>query len=62
MFLFGDNKMEEIILKLGAVVMLIGGIVFGVGWSSKNKERKARGISIILAGVIVTLLFGIIAL
>ena len=53
--------MEEIILRLCAVVMLIGGIMFGLGWNSKNKEQKVRGIYIILAGAIVTSVFGIVA-
>jgi len=39
--------------RLGAVVMLIGGIMFGLGWQQEDSSRKTAGISTIVAGAIV---------
>lgn len=44
---------EKWVTRLGGVVMLIGGIMFGLGWKSDDAEQKSRGISTIIAGAIV---------
>lgn len=41
------------VTRLGAVVMFVGGIMFGLGWKSDDAEQKSRGISTIIAGAIV---------
>lgn len=41
------------VTRLGGVVMLIGGVMFGLGWKSDDAEQKSRGISTIIAGAIV---------
>ena len=44
---------EKWVTRLGGVVMLIGGVMFGLGWKSDDAEQKSRGISTIIAGAIV---------
>jgi hypothetical protein len=44
---------ETWVTRLGAVVMLVGGVMFGLGWKSDDAEQKSRGISTIIAGAIV---------
>lgn len=44
---------EKWVTRLGAVVMLVGGVMFGLGWKSDDAEQKSRGISTIIAGAIV---------
>lgn len=41
------------VTRLGAVVMFVGGVMFGLGWKSDDAEQKSRGISTIIAGAIV---------
>lgn len=41
------------VARLGGVVMLIGGIMFGLGWKSDDAEQKSRGVSTLVAGAIV---------
>lgn len=41
------------VTRLGGVVMLIGGVMFGLGWKSDDAEQKSRGVSTIIAGAIV---------
>ena len=52
--------MEEIVFKLGAVVMFIGGIILGRSWCSKSEEQQSCGISTTLAGAIVMAVSGAI--
>jgi len=42
------------ITRLGAVVMFVGGVMFGLGWKNDDAEQKSRGVSTIIAGAIVT--------
>ena len=42
------------VTRLGAVVMFVGGIMFGLGWKNDDAEQKSRGISTLIAGAIVT--------
>ena len=44
------------VTRLGAVVMFVGGIMFGLGWKNDDAEQKSRGIGTIIAGAIVTAL------
>ena len=64
-FVFATDKAETLwvqirdliqkwIVRLGAVIMLIGGIMFGVGWMSDDPSRKTSGINVVIAGAIVT--------
>lgn len=45
---------QKWITRLGAVIMLIGGIMFGIGWMSDDPSRKTTGIQVLVAGAIVT--------
>lgn len=47
------SLIETWVTRLGGVVMLVGGIMFGLGWKSDDAEQKSRGISTIIAGAIV---------
>ena len=42
------------VTRLGAVVMFVGGVMFGLGWKNDDAEQKSRGISTLIAGAIVT--------
>jgi len=41
------------IQKLGGVVMLIGGIMFGLGFKNDDADSKTRGVQTLVAGAIV---------
>jgi fumarate reductase subunit D len=41
------------IQRLGAVVMLIGGIMFGLGFKNDDADSKTRGVQTLVAGAIV---------
>ena len=47
------NLIQKWVTRLGGVVMLIGGVMFGLGWKSDDAEQKSRGVSTIIAGAIV---------
>lgn len=47
------------ILRLGGVVVFVGGVMFGLGWKSDDAEQKSRGISTIVAGCIVMAVAGL---
>ena len=44
------------VLRLGGVVIFVGGIMFGLGWKNDDAEGKSRGISTMISGGIVTAL------
>ena len=48
-----SGLIETWVTRLGGVVMLVGGIMFGLGWKSDDAEQKSRGISTLIAGAIV---------
>jgi hypothetical protein len=39
--------------RLGGAVVLVGAIMFGLGWQSEDAQGKSRGISTIIAGSMV---------
>ena len=41
------------VTRLGGVVMLIGGIMFGLGWQQDDSARKTAGLTTVIAGAIV---------
>lgn len=41
------------ITRLGGAVMLVGGVMFGLGWKSDDAEQKSRGVSTMIGGAIV---------
>lgn len=47
------SLVETWVTRLGGVVMLVGGVMFGLGWKSDDAEQKSRGISTMIAGAIV---------
>lgn len=57
------NKIAELIktwvVRLGGVIMFVGGIMFGLGWKSDDAEQKSRGIQTIIAGAIVIAVAGL---
>jgi hypothetical protein len=44
--------------RLGGVVMFVGGVMFGLGWKNDDAEQKSRGVSTLIAGVIVIAVAG----
>lgn len=51
-----DNVMTEIkdwVFRLGAVVVFVGGIMFGLGFKNDDAEQKTRGVNTMVAGGIV---------
>ena len=42
------------VTRLGAVVMFVGAVMFGLGWKNDDAEGKSRGISTLISGAIVT--------
>lgn len=47
------DLIETWVTRLGAVVMFVGGVMFGLGWKSDDAEQKSRGISTLISGAIV---------
>lgn len=47
------SLVETWVTRLGGVVMLVGGVMFGLGWKSDDAEQKSRGVSTMIAGAIV---------
>lgn len=42
--------------KIGAVVMLVGGVMFALGWQREDAEGKTRGLQTLMAGAMVVAL------
>lgn len=49
------------VVRLGLVVVLIGGIMFGLGFKNDDAEQKSRGITTAVAGGIVTAVAGLVS-
>lgn len=47
------NLIKKWVTRLGAVIMFVGGIQFGMGWKSDDAEQKTRGLNTIISGAIV---------
>ena len=54
-----STLIQKWVTRLGAVVIFVGGIMFGLGWRSEDAEQKSRGISTIIAGAIVMAVAGL---
>jgi predicted membrane channel-forming protein YqfA (hemolysin III family) len=48
------------VLRLGGVVMFVGGVMFGLGWKNDDAEQKSRGVQTMIAGAIVMALAGMV--
>ena len=48
------------VLRLGGVVVFVGGVMFALGWKNDDAEQKTRGIQTIIAGAIVMALAGMV--
>jgi len=42
------------VTRLGAVIMFIGAVMFGLGWKNDDADQKSRGVQTIIGGAIVT--------
>jgi len=40
------------IVKLGAAVLAVGGIMFGLGWKNDDADSKTRGLQTMVAGAV----------
>lgn len=50
------NMMDMIkkwVTRLGGVVMIIGGVMFGLGWQREDASAKSNGVTTMMAGAIV---------
>lgn len=43
----------EWLIKIGAVVMMVGGVTFAFGWQREDADGKTRGLQILMAGAMV---------
>lgn len=48
------------VLRLGGVVVFVGGVMFALGWKNDDAEQKTRGIQTVIAGAIVMALAGMV--
>lgn len=48
-----SNLIQTWVTRLGGVVMLVGGVLFGLGWKDNDASQKTTGINTIVAGAIV---------
>lgn len=53
------DLMKTWVTRLGAVVMFVGGVMFGLGWKNDDADGKTRGINTIIAGAIVVAVAGL---
>ena len=53
------NILSKWVLRLGGVVMLVGGVNVGIGWLSDDPSRKAAGFMILASGGIICALVGV---
>ena len=44
---------ETWVTRIGGVVMLVGGVIFGLGWEDNDASQKTTGINTLAAGAIV---------
>lgn len=44
---------EEWLVKIGAVVMMVGGVMFALGWQREDADGKTRGLQTLMAGAMV---------
>ena len=44
------------LFKIGGVVMLVGGVMFALGWQREDAEGKTRGLQTLMAGAMVAAL------
>lgn len=42
------------VTRFGVLVMVVGGIMFGIGWQSEDGARKTSGLNVFVGGAIVT--------
>lgn len=47
------TKIEKWVNRIGALVILVGGVNFGIGWMSDEPSRKVAGVTMIAAGGII---------
>lgn len=52
------NLISKWVLRLGGVVVFVGGIMFALGWKSDDAEQKTRGIQTMVAGAMVAAIAG----
>lgn len=43
----------EWLVKIGAVVMMVGGVMFALGWQREDADGKTRGLQTLMAGAMV---------
>jgi len=51
-----DNVMDFIVPwigRLGGAIMLVGGVMFALGWKNDDVDGRARGLQTLIAGAIV---------
>lgn len=46
----------EWLVKIGLVIMLVGGVMFALGWQREDAEGKTRGLQTLMAGAMVAAL------
>lgn len=46
------------LVKIGGVVMLVGGVMFALGWQREDAEGKSRGLMTLLAGGMIVAIGG----
>lgn len=55
------NLIKTWVIRLGLVVLLVGGIMFGLGFKNDDAEQKTRGVNTMIAGGIVTAVAGLVS-
>jgi hypothetical protein len=55
------NLIKTWVIRLGLVVVLVGGVMFGLGFKNDDAEQKTRGVNTMIAGGIVTAVAGLVS-
>lgn len=53
------NLVSKWAMRLGGVVLFVGGIMFALGWKDDNADGKTRGINTMIAGAMVIAVAGL---
>ena len=55
------NQAKMWVNRIGAAILFVGAVRFGLGWQSEDAGKKSQGISVIIAGAIVIALTNLAA-
>ena len=56
------NIISGWVLRLGGVIIFVGGVKFGLAWLNNDADKKSAAISTIIGGALITSLVGFVSI